>query len=46
MSIAQLILGPILDLIISYVFFLILSKILIVLKSFERSDFAKYGAGF
>jgi len=45
LSIGQLIVGPILDLVVAYVLFLALSKILVALKSFERSDFAKYGAG-
>ena len=44
-SFGQLIFGPLIDMIIGYVFFIILAKILILLKSFERSDFAKYGVG-
>lgn len=44
-SFGQLILGPILDILVAYVFFVTLSKILVALKSFERSDFANYGTG-
>ena len=41
----QLIIGPLLDIFVGFIFFVALSKILIALKSFERSDFAHYGSG-
>ena len=45
LSFGQIILGPILDIFVSYLFFVVLSKILVAFKSFERSDFANYGTG-
>lgn len=44
-SFMQLLLGPCIDALMSQIFFVILARMLIALKSFERNDFAKYGVG-
>jgi cell shape-determining protein MreD len=43
-SFSQFLLGPIIDMIISYVFYRLLTKILIACKALERSDFPSYGS--
>lgn len=44
-SLVQVIIGPCLDALVSLGFFVVLARLLVALKSFERNDFAKYGVG-